>query len=467
MKLRLNRSLTLLAPLALATTLTSTTLLAQPSAGGGRGGQGAQSNEQPAPGAGQGERRRRPGRAGGGPGGFMGRMEQMFDPSVTSDDIKTWKSRLKLTDDQSTTVEALFEAYQVQFAADAKAAREKVDALREEAREAQDPSMFEDIMKERQAFQKKRDEMEKSLFGDVKAVLNEQQLAEWPRIERDRRREQTLGNGLIAGERIDVAQLVSELNLTPEQLAPISPILDQYKDELDRELITRNQYYEQAQGRMRDFMRAAMTEDGGDNTELEKLIKDGREAGMRVRDVNRKFVRQIEPMLPDAQRTKFDDEVKRQSYPMVYRPTYAGRVLDAADKFEDLTADQRSALSGIRETYSRDLSALQVKMEKAVEDQQASFSLQSMRRGPFGMMDGAMGDLDRQRRELDDATADKIKALLTPEQASKLPERRGFGGGDGGNGDRPRMRDGGNDSAPGQQGDRPRRRQRQAPDQPA
>ena len=36
MKLRLNRSLTLLAPLALATTLTSTTLLAQPSAGGGR-----------------------------------------------------------------------------------------------------------------------------------------------------------------------------------------------------------------------------------------------------------------------------------------------------------------------------------------------------------------------------------------------------------------------------------------------
>ena len=27
----------------------------------------------------------------------MGRMEQMFDPSVTSDDIKTWKSRLKLT----------------------------------------------------------------------------------------------------------------------------------------------------------------------------------------------------------------------------------------------------------------------------------------------------------------------------------------------------------------------------------
>lgn len=446
---------TLTANLALTLTLSlmtsATTLALQPSpppagdnggdraqpGGGGRGGDGQQ----------QGERRGRRGGGGGGGGGWGGGwggmgMQQVFEPSVNSDDIKSWKDRLKLSDEQNVTVEALFEAYQTQFAADAKVARDQVEALREEARQAQDPSIFQDIMAERQAFAKKRTAMEKSFFADVQAVLNEQQMSEWPRIERDRRREQTLGRGLIAGERVDVVRLVEDMDLSPEQMTSVQPILDQYKDDLDRELITRNELLEEGQSRMREFMQAAMG-GGEENPDLEKLVTRGRDAGMRVRDVNRKYARQIEGVLPEEKKAAFAAEVKRESFPMIYRPMYGTRVLDAADKMEGLTDTQKTSLASIRDTYTRDMSALQSQMEKAMEDEQANFSLATMRqRGFGGMMNGPMADLDKQRRELDTTTFEKVKGVLTPEQAEKLPERRGGAreGDDGEQGERPRRR---------------------------
>jgi hypothetical protein len=302
-------------------------------------------------------------------------------------------------------------------------------------------------MAERQSFQTKRDAMEKSFFSDVKAVLNDQQSTEWPRIERDRRREQTLGQGLIAGERVDVVQLVSDLKLSPEERGAIEPLLEQYKDELDRELVARNDFYTQFQPKMREFMRAAMGGgEAADEAELDKLIVKGREAGIRVREVNRRFARQVEALIPEASRPAFSQKVKQESYPMVYRPTHGTRVIEAAEKIEGLSDSQKSALAGFKDNYSRDLGALQTRMEKATDDQQASFSMAQMRqRGPFGMQDGPMADLDKERRTLDDALAEKVKGLLTPEQAAKLPERRGQGGQGPGDGqDRPRRRRGGN-----------------------
>lgn len=477
----------------LSMSLMATSALAlQPQQGGGRGGRGdnAESGEQP-----RRERRNQPGGGGGGQGGWggfgggvMGRWNQMYEAAVTSDDIKTWNTRLKLSADQKQTVEALFEAYQTEFAAEAKTSRDKVDALREEARQAQDMSMMQDIVTERQAFQKKRDALDKSFFEDVKLLLDEPQMQEWPKIERDRRREHSLGQGLIAGERVDVVKLVDDLELTTDQMAPIQPLLDQYRDELDRELVVRIDAYEQSQTKMREMMQGGrMGEMFNPNTpidpDMEKLVTKGREAGLRVRDVNRKFARQVEPLLPAEKQAAFAADVKRESFPMIYRPAYGTRALDAADKISSLDEAQRGALQGIRESYSRDLSALQTQMEVATEDEQAKFSLQQMReRGPFGMRDGPMGDLERKRRELDDTTADKIKALLTPEQAEQLPARRGEGqgfGGEGG-GERGQRRRGGegagqNDGGNGNggNGERQRRRQRgngqgdRLPDSPA
>ena len=483
---RLNRP----AAIFLASTFVAVPALAfQPQTGSGGDGTsgrgGSAQGDQPR----QRERRNQGGQGfGGGFGGFMGRGGQNYDASITSDDLKHWGDRLKLSGEQRQTADALFEAYQTQFAADAKVSREKVESLREEARQAQDMSIMQEIMTERQGFQKKREALEKSFFDDMKAILDEQQAAEWPRIERDRRREQTLGQGIIAGERVDVVKLVDDLKLPAEQLSAVQPLLDQYKDELDRELVARNEAYETFQTKMREMMQggrmAEMFAPGATvDPEMEKLVVKGREAGNRVRDVNRKFVRQIEPMLPEAQRSAFSAEVKRESYPMIYRPAYGTRVLDAADKISAIDDSQRAALQGIRESYTRDLAALQTQMEKATEDEQAKFTLQQARdRGPFGMgREGPLADLEKQRRDLDDATSEKVKALLTPEQAEQLPPRRGGGEGQGGGdgNDRPRRRGGegagsGGDAGAGDGSQpAPRRRQRgngqgeRAPDAPA
>lgn len=383
---------------------------------------------------------------GGGPGGgFMRGMQRAFEPSVTSDQLKDYAGRLSLTPEQTETVELLHEAYQTEFNEAAKGARDRVEAMREEARESRDPAMFMDIAAEYEAFGKERAKMEKAFFEDLKTVFNEEQTSGWTKIERERRREESMPMGVLSGERADVVRLVGTLDLNDEQKATLAPVLDQYQEELDRELVARNELYQEFQGRMREMFTG-----GGDDQSLQQLVDRGRAAGTRVRDINRRYARQVEQMLPPEQAQSFSDAVKRESFPMVYgnRP-YGQRVIDAAQELEGLTESQKGAISAASEQFNRDLGAINARMEKAIEDQEGAFNVTEMRQGGWfrRFNEGPVGDIRRERRELDDALVDKIKALLTPEQVEQLPERRQAGenrrgpmGGEGEDGERPRPR---------------------------
>ena len=123
-------------------------------------------------------------------------------------------------------------------------------------------------------------------------------------------------------------------------------------------------------------------------------------------------------------------------------------MLTSVEKFEDLTADQKSSLIAVKETYNREAAALAQRGEAAQEEQEKNFSLRKMMEGGFGGQGSdTMRELGEQRRALEDSTFNKIKAMLTPEQVANLPERQNDGGGGAGNGGNRRNRpaDAGND----------------------
>lgn len=397
-------------------------------------------------------------------GMFGGGQMQVFEPSVSSRDLDSFAKLFGLDATQKEAVSTLFDGYQQQFLAAAKKAREEIEALRDEARESGDRSLFQEIGEKSTAFQKSRQDMETSFLNDFKVVLSDDQATKWPKFERTRRRDTTIGRGLMSGERVNLFAIVDDLKLDAAQRATVDPLLEQYEVDLDRELIERNKMYEEMQGKMRELF---TNPEGAD-----EIIKKGRDISVKVRDVNRRYARQLETQLPEDKKSAFDTAFRRESFPQVYRESYYNRVVDAAGNLEGLEESQKSTLASIRDSYYRDLQTVQRDMEKAQEEQEMNFSMSAMmggrrgggnegggRRGMFGESE-AMTTLREKRRELERGTEEKIKAMLNAQQLEKLPTRgedgnAGPGGRERGDGDQAPRRRGGDNSEGG--GRRPNR----------
>jgi hypothetical protein len=408
----------------------------QPPAGGG-----GNNNQQP------GQRGNRQGGRGQGGGGMFGGGRGLYEPSVSSEDMDHYGSILKLTKTQQEAVKSLHDAYVQDFNAAADKARDEMDALREEGGDDSRQAMGDLFAK----FRTKRADMEKSFFNEVKQTLTPDQQAQWPAVERLRRRETTMNRGLMSGEAVDLVKIVDGLKLSADARKPVDPVLDQYQVDLDRELIVRNETQDKMQGNFRDLMQ--------DPEKGEKAIQEGRAAATKLRDVNKRYARQIETTLPDdATKAKFDDEVRKASFPRIYRNSRAMRTIDDAAKLTSLTAEQKTSIDTIKDQFTKELGALRGKMETAYEAREQTITAADImsrfggggggggnngggRRGggAFGMVSSPELDaLSEQQDTLEKTTTDKINAILTPEQKAELPQQRQGGGG--------RRMDGGGDN---------------------
>jgi hypothetical protein len=474
---RMTRLLTLAATCACSLSLLADLAQAQgqpqPQGGGAAGDTGGRGARQPGNRGGNAGGNQPGGQRGGGGGGFGGGMfgggRGMFEVSVSTEEMDRYGKMLNLSKSQSEAVKSLHDAYAQDFAAAAQKSRDEIDAVREEARD--DPSRMQEIGELFTKFRAKRQAMETSFFNDVKATLTPEQQNVWPTVERVRRRETTMNRGLMSGERADLVKIVDGLKLAPEAHKPVEPILDQYQIDLDRELILRNEHQDKMQGNMRDLFTG-----GGDQAKLQKMIEEGRAVSTKLRDVNKRYARQVEAALPEDARAKFAEELRRESFPNIYRgQSYATRVAESAGTIEGLSAEQKTSITEIKDRYTRDLAALNQKMETAYEQRESTITAAELmgrfgggggpRGGGGGMIDSEeLTTLREQRRDLETATVEKIQALLNEDQKAKLPQQRGGGGrggdqgggagganGGGGNGNR-RNRPNNNQPAPAPNG---------------
>jgi hypothetical protein len=204
-------------------------------------------------------------------------------------------------------------------------------------------------------------------------------------------------------------------------------VLDQYEQNLDRELIKRNEVREKDMEKIGELFRS------GDTEAAQKLIQEGRDAAVRVRDVNRNFAKQIATALPEDQKAAFNDAFKKASFPDIYRPTQATTTLKAASGLTDLTADQKDAVKKLSDSYDHSLATVNDKLAAAQEDAEMKFDMRN--RG--GGQDNPRQQLGRDKRDLERTTTDALKKILTEQQAAKLPkpdQQNGRGGGQGGQG---------------------------------
>ncbi len=346
-----------------------------------------------------------------------------FAPPVSKADLKKFTGVLSLDDIQVETAEQLLAAMQSEHDVYAEKARKEIDRLRVEFQDSQDPTVFRDEMpKVMQAYTTGAAAVEKQFFDDLKSLLTPEQVEKWPKLERLHRRGKSLPNGMLSGESLDLIATVEQLKL-PEISVDLAAVLDRYEADLDRALIERDKVRQE---------RMPGAGGNGFNFDFEQIRKDMaelRKAGLVVCEVNQRYARSIEATLPEERRTEFASQVRKETFPRIYRDTHTGKCLKAAMEFKDLTDEQSSSIQDLLAGYERELKSVNSEWAEAQQALEADGG-----GDPFAMLMGggenpAVADARKAKRELDKNTREKLLAILSEEQIERLPEREEDGPG--------------------------------------
>ncbi len=347
--------------------------------------------------------------------GGMG-MRELVDPSLTTRDIERMSEKLKLNDDQIAAANDLLAAFQAQHSEMASGLRDAMESARQEFQETRDPSVWRDLRPIGEKAEAKLKTMEAAFFNDLGAVLEPAQTELLAEYQRSRKREKSLQQGFLSGEAVDIVRLVEDVKLSPESKATIEPTVKQYETEVERAASERDEIYKASMDQGMELWQQ------GQMDKVNELFGKARDAGLKVRDINRKYARLIEGSLSEEEKKKFNDEFLQRSFPRVYRPSYANRAVEMSVKMSDLTGEQKAQVDAIAEGHAREAAALNEKWAAAVEDSEKTRTIMQMFGGGMGNED--VRSAQRARRELDDKTVEKLRAVLTEEQAAKLPERQ-------------------------------------------
>lgn len=352
-------------------------------------------------------------------GGMGAGMQQ---DAITRRGFDAYARLLGLDNDQKEVALMLLEGNQTATRAAGKEYQAKMEALGEKARESGDFTVFQ---KEMPALGKEMTErfegLEKSFFDDLQMTLTADQATRWPKVERYRRREKAMRFAMVSGSAVDLIAVVERTKCEPTGNAEFAETLDRYELEVDRML----QQFEKAG---KEAQKDAL--EGGQMFDMQKIqamMKKLYESAKEVRDVNRTYARRLAPMMSEESRAKFEAEVDRRSFPRVYKPSHTAKLLDASLGFGDVTGVQRESVVALKERYTRQLAAVNERWAKAAEEKEekAGGTIMVMMQSYMGGGDGEdpVKAAREARKELDEATKDKLESILTADQRSRLPEK--------------------------------------------
>lgn len=347
-----------------------------------------------------------------------------FDGSIPRSNLDKYAKVLRMDQDQKQMAGNLYEGYLASYKAITKEMREAIQDISRRAQEDRDWSLFRTEMPQKmKGFGERMEKAQASFLDDVKALLTDDQRARWPKVERMRRRDESLRFGFISGAGVDVVDVTANAlgdTPPPEELAGV---LDRYELEMDKALQELHDAGKQQQDKA---MEAASNMDMGAIRDMMKKFED---MGKGLRDLNQRYARLVQPLLPAEAGARFNAEIKRRSFPRVYRETLAEKSLAAAEKFSDLTPEQKQTLATLREQADRELAAAKDAWAAAITEQENTEG------GMFsGMMQGAMGggdgggsqgvkDARTAQNDLADQILTKLKAALTDTQKERLPTK--------------------------------------------
>ena len=437
----------------------------------------------------------------GGMGRGMQDMREALEADFQRRDVPIFVRQLSLTEDQSVVLETLFVDYETTFQPEAEAIMtsmtdigrnmmqsfmtperqqqmrdtwEKMQKEMQDAEAANGPmddearrAFFRDRMQKAseefaaqaqtsgldaevkaamgellekvEAWQTRKAQLRDNFTGGLKAVLDDDQLSQWPAFERFLTREKTLPRGRISGENLNLFFVVDELRMPQDQFAKVEPLFNDYEMRLDSALRARNGYIEESMPKVMKAMQGSDANDAG------RIFKRQAELRAAVRDVNEEFRKSMVVALGESEWAKtLDKAIHEGGWGRFFNPTGTDRMFEEAMKIEALDPAVLQAVKDLYAGYRNEITPMNERLknlarteepDQIVRDGERFVSMISqgiagMARnfGPGGADQGREDPMRKvfdERNELGTRYEERLKALLTPEQFEKLPRGRG------------------------------------------
>lgn len=351
---------------------------------------------------------------------------------ISDNDLNRWGKILNFTPEQLEAAKTLRSGFEADLSKARDEAKPAIDAVRADTRDGLAPEVIRRLSGTFQTLRNKRDAAEKQFISDLKSLLTKDQEPLWPRIERLRRRESPapgMSFSSVAGERVDLVKLVDQLKLPEATQTGLSPLLEQYEQELDAAIITRNELMKSKREKI-DALLEKNDPEGISAFELDEL-----RACARLREINQRWAKRLTDELGSDAGPRFKAAADRAIFPSVHRERAIHRALSAAEGLEDLTNDQRSALSSLRQKFAVQAASLNGKLEAQIVKQEeenvkntkTNGLTNNARERRVAVMRTAgdsseMQELRAKRKQLDDATMKELDSILNESQRAKLPK---------------------------------------------
>ncbi|CAG1003688.1 hypothetical protein PHYC_03084 [Phycisphaerales bacterium] len=359
--------------------------------------------------------------------GGMG-MDDFTPDLVTKRGVLGYAKILGLDEEQKQTVLALLDGTKTEYRKEMKTFQDKMKSLQGKAMEDQDWTVWQkDLPDMIEKLQKTTERLETQFFDDLKAICSEGQASRWEGVERFRRREKYLRFSMVSGAGADLVAIVEKCGAAPAGNAEFVETLSQYELDIDKPVREFDRIQKEQEKNAREGMEKWTKDPEKAMEEMNKMMERMTEIGKDLRNLNRDYVRRLSPLMGEAERAKFEDEFNRRSFPRVYREAHATKMITSALALPDLSEDQRQQLAVIKEQYTRDSASANERWAKVIEEEEEKNNGSMGRMMRMGWGQGGNEDEKEARtarRELDEKTEDKVKAILTEAQLTRMPEKK-------------------------------------------
>jgi hypothetical protein len=353
--------------------------------------------------------------------GWMGGPSADFQTAITRRNVATYGDILWLDGDQRAAALALHDGY-MEGVREVRADIQKaMQEIQEKFSDTMDASVWRDAGKIFKPFQERSQRLEAQYFADLKDLLTDEQAERFPAVERARRRETQMRFSMVAGSRIDLVEMVSNLKL--ELPGEAAQILLSYEFDLDRALVSRESGMKDMEAEGEKIAEEAASMDfAAMNKSMNKMFKQMKEMERPIRDLNKSYARRLSGSLDEESAQKFEREFRLRSFPRIYRESHVSKELAAALALEDLDEHQRNELTELRGRYERERAPIDLKWAAAIEENDNTGEVNFMMFMGGGNQDNPVIEPRKNRRDLDRRTSERVRSLLREDQVAKLPK---------------------------------------------
>jgi len=222
----------------------------------------------------------------------------------------------------------------------------------------------------------------------------------------------------MSGSAVDMLALSKTAGLARE--GGVAEALDRYEMSVDGMV---KEYLTRFESTIREIAEAEMT-DEFDGEKMTKIIQPLLISSMKLRDLNRSTLRELESVVDAESFEKLQRQFRRAGYPVVYRPNQVDHLKAVIEK-SAWSKDVAEEFAAIVQGYDREWEAANISIMKGVDETQEALTKDFM--AAVAQLSGEAGESPmatamKERQAIEERYVERLKSLVPAAELATIEE---------------------------------------------